>query len=144
VKVHYHLRIMPRFFSNWLRALRERRRTEMSFMCRHLLSERGEAFLTPARQHGRLYDSVATFHLSNGAGLERINTFGSLRPYGLDDCFGVTVNYRYLPDEPEENHERFIRGGIQVANKWRRVAESKAANHISFAAHPKKSVANPR
>jgi malonyl-CoA decarboxylase len=23
----------------------------------------------------------------------------------------VTVNYRYLPDKLEENHERFVRGG---------------------------------
>ena len=30
--------------------------------------------------------------------------------------FGVTVNYRYLPDELEENHERFVRGEIQVAS----------------------------
>src|SRR5580692_12595022 len=49
-KVHYNLRIMPRFFSNWLRALRERRGTDMAFMCRHLLSERGEASQTALAQ----------------------------------------------------------------------------------------------
>ena len=74
------------------------------------------AYLTQLRQNGRLHDSVATFHLSNGARLERIYTFGNLRPYGLRDSFGVTVNYRYLPAELEENHERFVRGEIQVAN----------------------------
>lgn len=58
-----------------------------------------------------------TFHLSNGAGLERVNTFGNLRPYGLPASIGVTVNYRYLPDELEENHERFVRGESQVANE---------------------------
>src|SRR5580658_10497121 len=73
------------------------------------------AYLTQARQNGKLYDPVATFHLSNGARLERINTFGNLRPYGLHASFGVTVNYRYLPAELEENHERFVRGDIQVA-----------------------------
>ena len=73
------------------------------------------AYLTQARQNGKLYDPVATFHLSNGARLERINTFGNLRPYGMRDSFGVTVNYRYLPAELEENHERFVRGEIRVA-----------------------------
>jgi len=73
------------------------------------------AYLTQAHQNGKLYDPVATFHLSNGARLERINTFGNLRPYGLHASFGVTVNYRYLPAELEENHERFVRGEIQVA-----------------------------
>ena len=74
------------------------------------------AYLTQVRQGGKLHDSVATFHLSNGARLERIYTFGNLRPYGLRDSYGVTVNYRYLPAELEENHERFVRGEIQVAN----------------------------
>jgi len=73
------------------------------------------AYLTQARQKGKLYDSVATFHLSNGARIEKINAFGNLRPYGLKDSFGVTVNYRYLVDELEENHERFVRGEIHVA-----------------------------
>jgi malonyl-CoA decarboxylase len=74
------------------------------------------AYLTQARQSGNLYDSVATFHLSNGARLERINAFGNLRPYGLEASYGLTVNYRYLVAELEENHERFVRGEIQVAN----------------------------
>lgn len=69
------------------------------------------AYLTEARDGGRLYDPVASFHLANGARLERINAFGNLRPYGLEASFGLTVNYRYLPDEVEENHEQFVRNG---------------------------------
>jgi malonyl-CoA decarboxylase len=75
------------------------------------------AYLTSARQNGKLYDPVATFHLTNGARLERIYAFGNLRPYGLEASFGVTANYRYLPAELEENHERFIRKGqIRVSD----------------------------
>jgi malonyl-CoA decarboxylase len=74
------------------------------------------AYLTRVREGGKLYDHVATFHLSNGARLERINPFGNLRSYGLQASFGVTANYRYLPAELEENHERFVRGEIQVAD----------------------------
>jgi malonyl-CoA decarboxylase len=74
------------------------------------------AYLTQVRQSGKLYDPVATFHLSNGARVERINAFGNSRPYGLKASFGVTVNYRYLPAELEENHERFVRGEIQVSS----------------------------
>jgi len=72
------------------------------------------AYLTQAREKGELYDSVATFHLSNGAWIEKINASGNLRPYGLKDSFGATVNYRYLVAELEENHERSVRGEIQV------------------------------
>ena len=74
------------------------------------------AYLTKARKDGKLYDQVATFHLSNGARLERINPAGNVRPYGLEASFGVTVNYRYIPAELEENHERFVRGQIRVSS----------------------------
>ena len=74
------------------------------------------AYLTQARRDGKAYDPVAAFHLSNGARLERINPFSNLRPYGLKESFGLTVNYRYLLDDLEENHERYVRqGAIQVS-----------------------------
>ena len=41
---------MPRFLDKLLRVLRERRGTDMPFMCRHLLSERGEASQTALAQ----------------------------------------------------------------------------------------------
>ena len=76
------------------------------------------AYLTRAHQGTKLYDPVATFHFSNGARLEGINAFGNLRPYGLEASYGVTVNYRYLPAELEENHERFVRNGqIRVSSE---------------------------
>ena len=75
------------------------------------LSRLAFAYLTEARQNGKVFDPVAAFHLSNGARLEGINAFGNLRPYGLKASFGITINYRYVPDELEENHERFVTGG---------------------------------
>jgi malonyl-CoA decarboxylase len=78
------------------------------------------AYLTQARRNGKLYDPVATFHLSNGARIERINAYGNLRPYGIQESFGVTVNYRYVPEDLEENHERFVRGQIEVSRSLHR------------------------
>jgi malonyl-CoA decarboxylase len=79
------------------------------------------AYLTQVHQNGRLYDPVATFHLSNGARLQRIHAFGNLRPYGLQASFGLTANYLYVPAELEENHERFVREGeIRVSNELER------------------------
>jgi malonyl-CoA decarboxylase len=86
------------------------------------------AYLTQVRREGKLYDPVATFHLHNGARIEHINVFGNKRPYGLKDSFGVTVNYRYLPDDLEENHERFVhQGEIQVARGLSREFHEAAA-----------------
>lgn len=72
-------------------------------------------YLTQLR--GKQHDPVAAFHFSNGARLESIDTFANLRPYGMADSYGVMVNYRYIPQDLEENHERFVRNGdISVAS----------------------------
>lgn len=76
------------------------------------------AYLTQARVKGHLVDPVARFHLSNGARLERVNRFGNARSYGLSDSFGIMANYRYVPEEFEENHERFVgEGKIRVSKQ---------------------------
>jgi malonyl-CoA decarboxylase len=68
-------------------------------------------YLTELKAGDRPYDPVARFHFSNGARLESIDPFANQRVYGLRDSFGVMVNYRYVLDELEENHERFVRDG---------------------------------
>jgi malonyl-CoA decarboxylase len=76
------------------------------------------AYLTQSRVKGHLVDPVARFHLSNGARLERINRFGNARAYGLSDSFGLMANYRYVPEEFEENHEGFVcEGRISVSKQ---------------------------
>ena len=69
------------------------------------------AYLTLCRAGDKPYDPVAWFHFSNGARLEALTPFSNLRPYGLRDSFGVMCNYRYVPEELEENHEEFVRTG---------------------------------
>ena len=44
---------------------------------------------------GRALDPVANFHLSNGASLERINWMANPARYGIDESYGLMVNYRY-------------------------------------------------
>jgi len=72
------------------------------------LTRLGLAYLACAKQGDRLYDSVAFFHLSNGARLERINAFANKSPRGLEESAGLMVNYRYIPANFESNHEAFI------------------------------------
>lgn len=58
-----------------------------------------------------LVDPVASFHLSNGARLEAIHPFADTSTHGLTISFGTMVNYLYVPEEVEENHERFVATG---------------------------------
>ena len=56
---------------------------------------------------GRLIDSVARFHLGNGARLERIDWLGDLSSKGLRESAGIMVNYLYRLDDIEKNHEAY-------------------------------------
>ena len=66
------------------------------------------AYLACVKRGDRPHDPVANFHLSNGARLERINVYANPLPRGVEESAGVMVNYRYIPDAFESNHEAFI------------------------------------
>ena len=66
-----------------------------------------EYFLHAKAANGRPRDPVARFHLGNGARLERINYLGDLSPKALRDGAGLMVNYLYVLDEIEANHEAY-------------------------------------
>jgi malonyl-CoA decarboxylase len=61
------------------------------------------------RQPSIRIDPVARFHLGNGARLERINWLGDSTPRGIQESFGIMVNYLYDHDSIESNHEAFVR-----------------------------------
>jgi malonyl-CoA decarboxylase len=72
--------------------------------------------LRARRPDGRVIDSVARFHLGNGARLERINWMGDLSVKGLFESYGVMVNYLYDLAEIERNHEAFANQGAVAAS----------------------------
>ncbi|WP_407166349.1 malonyl-CoA decarboxylase [Bradyrhizobium sp. ORS 111] len=73
-------------------------------------------FLKARTPKGRLIDSVARFHLGNGARLERINWLGDLSPKGMRESAGIMVNYLYRLDDIEKNHEAYANTGEVIAS----------------------------
>ncbi|MGE5159394.1 MAG: malonyl-CoA decarboxylase [Gemmatimonas sp.] len=73
-------------------------------------------FLKARTPKGKLIDSVARFHLGNGARLERINWLGDLSPKGMRESAGIMVNYLYRLDDIEKNHEAYANEGEVVAS----------------------------
>jgi malonyl-CoA decarboxylase len=73
-------------------------------------------FLKARTPKGRLIDSVARFHLGNGARLERINWLGDLSSKGLRESAGIMVNYLYRLEDIEKNHEAYANDGEVVAS----------------------------
>lgn len=86
------------------------------------------AYLTLLPREHAGFDPVAAFHLSNGARLERINTFADPAPRTREASHGVMVNYLYEPDEVIDNHERFVGSGqIAMSKRLTRLHEKLAA-----------------
>jgi malonyl-CoA decarboxylase len=73
-------------------------------------------FLRARNPKGRIIDTVARFHLGNGARLERINWLGDLSPKGLRESAGIMVNYLYRLEDIEKNHEAYANDGEVVAS----------------------------
>ncbi|MBI5265428.1 MAG: malonyl-CoA decarboxylase [Bradyrhizobium sp.] len=73
-------------------------------------------FLKARTSENRLIDSVARFHLGNGARLERINWLGDLSPKGVRESAGIMVNYLYRLEDIEKNHEAYANQGEIVAS----------------------------
>jgi malonyl-CoA decarboxylase len=64
-------------------------------------------FLKAKSPRGGPVDSVARFHLGNGARLERIDWLGDVSSKGLRESAGLMVNYPYRLDDIEKNHEAY-------------------------------------
>ena len=61
-------------------------------------------------------DSVARFHLGNGARLERLDWRGDLSANGLRQGGGLMVNYLYDLGRIEKNHESLAEKGLIAAS----------------------------
>lgn len=59
---------------------------------------------------------VARFHLGNGAELHRINWQGDTSAQGIKQSTGLMVNYLYVLDTIERNHEQYIKDGSIVCS----------------------------
>jgi malonyl-CoA decarboxylase len=83
---------------------------------RYVLNEK-----TPA---GRALDPVSHFHLSNGARVERLNWRGDLSAKGLQQAYGMMINYLYRLSDIEENHEAYTgEGRVTASSAFQRLAK---------------------
>ena len=75
----------------------------MRLCARFLIKEKG--------LNKRALDPVAHFHLTNGAGMEKINWRGDLSPRGISNSASIMINYLYDLGHFEDNHEAYISTG---------------------------------
>jgi malonyl-CoA decarboxylase len=74
--------------------------------------------LTAKAGERRIHDPVARFHLGNGARIERINFLADRSSKGLQQAYGMMVNYLYVPEDIEGNVENLLAEG-KIATRIR-------------------------
>jgi malonyl-CoA decarboxylase len=72
-------------------------------------------FMTARNSGGSPVDSVARFHLGNGARLERLNWPADLADRGRRQSYGLMVNYLYDLGDIEKNHEAYAESRAIIA-----------------------------
>ena len=74
-------------------------------------------YLHARTRNGSPVDSVARFHLGNGARLERLNWLADTSERAISQACGLMVNYLYDLEDIEENHEAYAQQRTVVASK---------------------------
>ncbi|MEM7617239.1 MAG: malonyl-CoA decarboxylase family protein, partial [Pseudomonadota bacterium] len=67
-----------------------------------------QKYLCTVKDNGKVIDPVANFHLSNGARIEYINWLANLSEKGMQESYGMMVNYRYILNKIDINHENYM------------------------------------
>jgi malonyl-CoA decarboxylase len=73
-------------------------------------------YVRARNRRGLPVDSVARFHLGNGARLQRLNWIADTSERALEQSYGLMVNYLYDLDYIERNHEAFAQQRTIVAS----------------------------
>ncbi|MCK9563216.1 MAG: malonyl-CoA decarboxylase family protein, partial [Bacteroidales bacterium] len=82
-------------------------------------------YLSTARRGDQPFDPVARFHLGNGARIERVHWMADISPKGMEQSFGLMVNYLYDPDAIEHNVENYVRKGeVAMSGSIKRMLKS--------------------
>jgi len=82
-------------------------------------------FVNAKNSRGMPVDSVARFHLGNGARLEMMHWLADDSEHGIAQSCGLMVNYRYELSEIEKNHEAYAeRRSIAASSAIKRLVRA--------------------
>ena len=84
-------------------------------------------------KNGDAINPVAHFHLGNGASLFQIHTEANSNQNGLEDSWGVMVNYLYDQESVAKNHEDYSNhNSIAISPKLLKVVQSKKKKTLVY------------
>jgi malonyl-CoA decarboxylase len=74
-------------------------------------------YLLKEKRGKNAYDSVANFHIENGARIERINWLADISRKGIESSLGMMANYSYELSCIDNNHQNYITYGEIATSK---------------------------
>jgi malonyl-CoA decarboxylase len=105
----------PPTASHLLRALEHVATLDARSPLRRWLLQCAAEYLGRELSEGKPVDPVARFHLGNGARVERLNWMGDPSAKGLQQSYGLMVNYLYDLKRLDRNRSQLAEGRIAVA-----------------------------
>ncbi|KAF9113130.1 hypothetical protein BGX27_002123 [Mortierella sp. AM989] len=85
---------------------------------RPILSRLCARYLLLEKRRYLALDPVANFHIRNGACVHRLNWLGDTSEKGMEESFGMMVNYLYSLDHIELNNQQYLLDGtISVSSR---------------------------
>ncbi|KAF9144582.1 hypothetical protein BGX20_007027 [Mortierella sp. AD010] len=92
--------------------------SEIMGKLRPILSRLCARYLLLEKRRILALDPVANFHIRNGACVHRLNWLGDTSEKGMEESFGMMVNYLYSLDHIEMNNQQYLRDGtISVSSR---------------------------
>ncbi|XP_067049154.1 malonyl-CoA decarboxylase, mitochondrial-like isoform X1 [Acropora muricata] len=73
-------------------------------------------YLYEEKRRGFVMDPVGNFHIRNGACMWRLNWLADLSARGMDNSFGIMVNYKYVLEEVDKNNQQYLLNGTVTAS----------------------------
>ena len=74
-------------------------------------------YLIKVKFKSKAFDSVANFHLSNGAKIQHLRWLGDTSKKGIKQSLGFMVNYHYRLNKILDNHESYLSNGSIYASR---------------------------
>jgi len=73
-------------------------------------------YLYTEKRRGFVMNPVGNFHIRNGAWMWRLNWLADISARGMDNSFGLMMNYKYVLEDVDKNNQQYLLSGTVAAS----------------------------
>jgi len=95
----------------------QQQQAPLPYQLRPLMLRLATKYLYKEKRRDKVIDSVANFHIRNGARMYRVNLDADLSKLRMKESFGIMINYEYVLADIEPNNQAYILDGTVKASE---------------------------